>query len=309
MPEDFMPLFPDGPRLQLPTEGELSPSEINSLISTANTIRKIDLESRAAARRYRGQQQLQALIGQGVPMDQAMQRVAGDLFYNDASGFLSYRNAEENRKLRELTQKRLEQQAAAMDLHRSIMEAQGQQRLDRPTKVDTSSLNRQLTGVNSRIKQAEAKMAKAADEEERTAAVSELNTLYDERDAVQQGLKEAGAPVAITPRPTFETVKQVLNPVVNRSWFNKIPVPGLYMKPPVPVTNMVTRMVAPPLPTAPTTATNNIPTVDESQRAQQDILNSLPPSGPAVREVQRKTKDGRIAIFNADTKEFLRYAD
>lgn len=69
------------PRLQLPTEGELSPSEINSLISTANTIRKIDLESRAAARRYRGQQQLQALIGQGVPMDQAMQRVAGDLFY------------------------------------------------------------------------------------------------------------------------------------------------------------------------------------------------------------------------------------
>lgn len=69
------------PRLQLPTEGELSPSEINSLISTANTIRKIDLESRAAARRYRGQQQLQALIGQGVPMDQAMQRVAADLFY------------------------------------------------------------------------------------------------------------------------------------------------------------------------------------------------------------------------------------
>lgn len=308
MPEVLdAPMFP---RLQLPTEGELSPSEINSLISTANTIRKIDLESRAAARRYRGQQQLQALIGQGVPMDQAMQRVAGDLFYNDTSGFLSYRNAEENRKLRELTQKRLEQQAAAMDLHRSIMEAQGQQRLDRPPKVDASSLNRQLTGVNSRINQAEAKMAKAADEEERTAAVSELNTLYDERDAVQQGLKEAGAPVAITPRPTFQTVPQVVIPPDARGGLRRI-LPNFLggASAPGPVTNMVTRMVAPPLPTAPTTSTNNIPTVEESQRAQQDILNSLPPSGPAVREVQRKTKDGRIAIFNADTKEFLRYAD
>lgn len=78
------------PRIVLPTEGELSPSEINQLISTATTLRKIDMESRAAARRYRGQQQLQQLIQQGVPMEKAMMQVSPDLFFQEPSGFASF---------------------------------------------------------------------------------------------------------------------------------------------------------------------------------------------------------------------------
>jgi hypothetical protein len=34
-----------------------------------------------------------------------------------------------------------------------------------------------------------------------------------------------------------------------------------------------------------------------------------PPALPSVKEVSRKTKDGRTAIFDANTKQFLRYAD
>ena len=39
--------------------------------------------------------------------------------------------------------------------------------------------------------------------------------------------------------------------------------------------------------------------------------NPLPPSAPTapVKEVVRTTKDGKRSVFNADTKEFIRYAD
>lgn len=36
---------------------------------------------------------------------------------------------------------------------------------------------------------------------------------------------------------------------------------------------------------------------------------ATPAPATTVKEVTRKTKDGRTAVFNADTKEFLRYAD
>ncbi len=50
------------------------------------------------------------------------------------------------------------------------------------------------------------------------------------------------------------------------------------------------------------------------QAATQGALTNLPPTQPMLvsgskNEVTRTTKDGRKAVFDADTKEFLRYAD
>lgn len=262
------------PRISLPTEGELSPSEINQLISTATTLRKIDQESRAAARRYRGQQQLQTLIQQGVPMEKAMMQVSGDLFYNNPAGFVSWHQTEENRKLRELSQKRLEQQAAAMDLHRSIMEAQGQQRIDKPPKPDLTPLRLQLSGVNTRIGQSERKMSAAESEEDRASFAAELDALYGERETIQQAIKEAGGQVAITGRPTFETKPVVTVPPDRRGW--KAYIPFIGPKAPGPITNMVTRMVPPALPTAPVApAAQPVPTADPANFR-------IPPSTPVI---------------------------
>lgn len=58
--------------------------------------------------------------------------------------------------------------------------------------------------------------------------------------------------------------------------------------------------------TAPEAGTNN--TADAA--AMLSTTNApTAATVPAGNEVRRRTQDGRIAVFNADTKEFLRYAD
>lgn len=47
-------------------------------------------------------------------------------------------------------------------------------------------------------------------------------------------------------------------------------------------------------------------TIQYAQERNKSIKNK-PSSKSSVNEVKRKTKDGKIAIFNADTKEFIRY--
>jgi hypothetical protein len=47
-------------------------------------------------------------------------------------------------------------------------------------------------------------------------------------------------------------------------------------------------------------------TIQYAQEKNKSIKNK-PSSQSSVNEVKRKTKDGKIAIFNAETKEFIRY--
>jgi hypothetical protein len=51
-----------------------------------------------------------------------------------------------------------------------------------------------------------------------------------------------------------------------------------------------------------------LPDVEEVQAATPNTAPTQP-TAPAANEVKRKTKDGRTAVFNADTKQFLRYED
>lgn len=44
-------------------------------------------------------------------------------------------------------------------------------------------------------------------------------------------------------------------------------------------------------------------------KLSEQVAQTAPTEQPKVNEVIRKTKDGKRAVFNADTKEFLRYAD
>lgn len=51
--------------------------------------------------------------------------------------------------------------------------------------------------------------------------------------------------------------------------------------------------------------------LDKVKQAQQNIKNRLQKgeAAPVVREVRRRTKEGKTAIFDADTKQFLRYEE
>lgn len=47
----------------------------------------------------------------------------------------------------------------------------------------------------------------------------------------------------------------------------------------------------------------------ESAQRNFDLINNIVSGIPGTQEVRRKTKDGRIAIFDANTKEFIRYEE
>lgn len=258
------------PELRDPLAGlsippNVTPSEANSLLNIALTLRRTEMESRAAAVRYQGMMEYQQALKAGLPPDEALRVTAPKMFYRHPEGMAG--------AIRAMTPRPAVQpmpagQAVKFD-GESFIETQdrfGQKHYTHvpraPVQKLAPVLDISLRNVTSRIRQAEGKMASAKTEEQRGESVAQLQQLYDERDNVLDAIEAQGGTVTRPKRPTFETTEEVSTPPDMRSMFRRALPPFMGgQPPPSPVTNVVTRMrpaapVAAPL-TA--TATNAMP--------------------------------------------------
>lgn len=222
--------------------------------------RRMEEEAKAAAIRYQGQQEYSLMISQGAPPDEALRRSAAKMFYNHPGGETAALS-DMRPPVKSMAAPPQMQNIGGRDFLVNT-DRYGQQRamnIPEPRAAagqNLGILKSQLNSVNGRIKQAEGKLAGKTsldmDEDQRAEAMAEIQSLYDDRDQIQNGIKEAGGLVAETGRPTIQQVPQVSTPRDRRGFLARVLPNALGgSSPPGPVTNMVARLAPPAAGAAP----------------------------------------------------------
>lgn len=237
-----------------------------------------DEKAREAAMKWQGQQKYQSVLDAGGSPQEAFSASAhllmpGQLWHIPAMA-QSQANAEANRALRE----------------REVKVMEGGLKL-RETKPPTNTaLHGQLTSANSEVRSLRAKLASTDDEAQQKILMSLIEDAEARRAEIERQLQAAGEMIAPSARSKLEMVPEVrtVNPI--RSFTERLLPVGLGG---VPKTTTTTNMVPRLMPTVGSPA------------------GPSPDAGIVLKEneVIRRTKDGQKAVFDKNTKAFIRYAD
>lgn len=260
--------------LQLSRYTDLSPDDAQEFLKMANQFRAQQEEAKSAAIRYQGQMEFQKLIAAGTDASEALRQTAPKIFYQHPQGITAHLN-------------KMMPPATPVPLTTETLPGGG----------TVSGQYDPRTGMWKNVP-----LPKTT-----TGAVQKPTFLQQAKEkAVLREIGAVSAEIAKTiaddpQSPKLEELRreQKLLEFKHENIF----------RPSIPMTNAIPSITpAADVAAPPPAMTPGV--LDTALRQTREMGIATPTNQPAQRnEVRRRTKDGRIAIFDADTKEFIRYAD